>query len=44
MNKSNFLLILGLCLIVAACGNHGQAPADNASFDSVAEALQNDGR
>lgn len=40
--KAKFLLIIGLCLVIGACGNNVQSPVD-ASFDSVAEALSNGG-
>lgn len=36
--KAKFLLIIGLCLVIGACGNNVQSPVD-ASFDSVAEAV-----
>ena len=43
MTNPKSLLILGFCLVIAACGNRGQAPVDNSFFDSVTEALSNDG-
>ena len=43
MTKPNCLLILSLCLVIAACGNHGQVPVNDDFFDSVTEALSNEG-
>ena len=43
MTKPDCLLILGFCLFFAACGNHGHDPVDDNFFDSVTEALSNDG-
>gem|GEM_PF-5195749 len=43
MTKPNCILVFSLCLIIAACGNHRQTPANGAFFDSVSEALSNDG-
>ncbi|MGN1210078.1 MAG: hypothetical protein ACI4TM_00205 [Candidatus Cryptobacteroides sp.] len=43
MNKPNRLLILSFCIIIAACGNHGNALVYDNFFDSVTEALSNDG-
>ena len=43
MTKPDCLLILGICLIIAACGNHGNAPVNDIFFDSITEALSNDG-
>lgn len=43
MNKPNRLLILSICLVIAACGNHRNAPVNDNFFDSVTEALSNDG-
>ena len=44
MTQPKSLLILGFCLVIAACGNRGQAPVDNSFFDCVTEALSNEGR
>ena len=43
MTTTKCLLFSCLCLIIAACGNHGQAPVDDDFFDSVSEALSGDG-
>ncbi len=43
MTKAKCLLFFGLCLIITACGNQGQVPANEDFFDSVTEALSNDG-
>ena len=44
MTKPNCLLSLCFSLVVAACGNHEQAPVNDDFFDSVTEALSNEGR
>ena len=43
MTKPKRLIFSGLCLIITACGNQGKTPANKVLFDSVAEALSNDG-
>ena len=43
MNKTNRLLIMSICLVIAACGNHRNATVKDNFFDSVTEALSNDG-
>ena len=43
MTKTKCLLFFGLCFIIFACGNHGQTPVNDDFFDSVTEALSNDG-
>ena len=43
MTKPKRLIFFGLCLIITACGNQGKTPANKVVFDSVAEALSNDG-
>ena len=43
MTKTRCFLFSCLCLIITACGNHGQAPVDDDFYDSVSEALSGDG-